>query len=111
MVLRASLGSLSLNPFGGAGVDFGAFNISGGADLVDPSKEAYLNFSKVEVEWEAGRTSNDVYMAALQAYANSKEPGTAEYVNAQARVEATQYRLQRDALTVAVQAGAASPAE
>lgn len=99
MARRPVLGGGSLNPFGGAGVDFGAFDISG------TDRESSLILTRVEVEWEAGRATNEEYLAALRAYAGTLTANTTQRLNADARVESVQYRVERNVLVAKVDAG------
>ena len=81
MARRAVLGGGTLNPFGGGGVDFGAFNI------LNSDNEAYLAFLKVETAWNAGKATNDEYLAALRTYAGAAEPGSTDSISRNARLE------------------------
>lgn len=102
MARRGALGGFSLDLFGGGGVDAGVFNIA----TQSKSNEAYLGLTRVETQWEAGQVSNSEYLAALGTYANSFAPNTSEYLNQQARVEATTYRIERNTIVAQVESGA-----
>lgn len=99
MARRAVLGGGSLNPFGGTGVDFGAFDI-GGTD-----RESTLILTRVEVQWEAGQATDAQYLDALKAYATTLTPNTSERLNADARVESMKYRVERGVLVSQIDAG------
>jgi hypothetical protein len=100
MARAASLPTLGLTPFGGGGSSFDAFSVG-----QKKAERAYLEFRKVEVEWEAGRVSNDAFLAALRTYAASMKAGSADRVGAEARVEQYVYRFERQALEAAAEAG------
>jgi hypothetical protein len=99
MARRAALGGAGLNPFGGTGVDFGAFDITGS------NRESTLILTRVEVAWAAGQATNAEYLAALSAYAGTLTANTSERLNAEARVETVKYRVEREVLSAQVEAG------
>jgi Transglycosylase SLT domain len=98
VVRRAALGGGTLNPFSGGGTDFGAFNI------LNAGNEAYLIFVKVETAWNAGKATNDEYLAALGVYANAQDAGSSDWVSAQARLENAKYTVGRNVLSAGVDA-------
>lgn len=100
MARAVALPTLGLSPFGGGGSSFDAFSIGAAK-----TEKAYLAFRKVEIEWEAGRTTNAAYLAALQLYANSLKANSSERVSAQARVEQYTYRFERAAIELGVKNG------
>lgn len=93
------LGGASLNPFGGAGVDFGAF------DVASNDREAALILTRVEVGWEAGTVTDAAYLAALEVYANAQIPNTTSRLNAEARVKSMRYRIERNVIAAQVDDG------
>lgn len=107
MARRAALSFGSLNPFGGGDTSFASFNV-GKSSTVDASQEAYLQFQKIETDWQAGRIDDATYQAAFQTYAASLEAGTSTAINAAARIESMQYSMARDSLLQQVQSGQAS---
>lgn len=105
MARRAQLGGGTLNPFGGGGVDFGAFNI------VDRGNEAYLAFLKVETAWNAGKATNDAYLAALKVYADAQTPNSSDWVSIHARLDQATYQVHRNVLLAKIDARTASVAD
>ena len=105
MARRAVLGGGTLNPFGGGGVDFGAFNI------LNSDNEAYLAFLKVETAWNAGKATNDEYLAALRTYAGAAEPGSTDSISRNARLEQATYQVQRNVLIERIQSRNATYAD
>ena len=93
------LGGASLNPFGGAGVDFGAF------DVASNDRESALVLTRVEIAWAAGKASNTEYLAALRAYANTITPNTTTRLDAEARIETVKYRVEREVIAANVDNG------
>lgn len=93
------LGGGSLSPFGSGGADFGAFNI------VDPGREAYLQFLKVKVDWEQGAIPNATYLTAYEAYVNAQTAGSSNRIEGEQSLRDTRYRLERNDLLAAVEAG------
>lgn len=114
MARRAVLGGGSLNPFGGSGADFGAFNIgpsasqsqSDAAAAID--RAARLELNRKEIEWNAGRISNAEYLAALAAYGATADQSTSTGQDAAARVDTYRYRFERDAMVAGVESGSRS---
>jgi murein DD-endopeptidase MepM/ murein hydrolase activator NlpD len=96
---RGQLGGFSTSLFGSGTPDFSAF------DILDPSHEAYLKFQKVQIEWDAGRVSNDTYIAALEVYANALPANSSDRASAQARLEETRYTVARNVLVEQVNTG------
>lgn len=92
MARRPVLGGGTTNPFGGGGVDFGAFN------QVNAGQETYLKFLKVQVSWNAGTTSDADYLAAFEVYAAAQDEGTSDAISIKARLEDTRYRIERNVL-------------
>jgi hypothetical protein len=74
-------------------------------DVVDTGNEAYLQFTKVDVQWQAGQVSDEAYLAALRTYANSFDANTADWYRAQERVREAQYNISRDQLVGQINAG------
>lgn len=99
MARRAVLGGGSLNPFGGAGVDFGAF------DVTNNDRESSLILTRVEVAWNAGQATDDQYLAALQAYAGTITANTSQRLDADARVVTMRHRVERGVLVKKVDDG------
>jgi hypothetical protein len=102
MARAAVLGGGSLNPFGGTGVDFGAF------DITNADRESNLILTRVEVAWNAGRASDAEYLAALKAYAGTLTANTSQRLDADARVEQMTYRVEREVLAAKVDGGTAT---
>jgi hypothetical protein len=98
---RPVLGGFDLNLFGGGGVDASVFNIASQSK----QNEAYLALTRVEVQWEAGKVSDDDYLAALGTYVQTFPADSAERLNQQSRLESTTYRIQRNVLVAKVNAG------
>ena len=98
MARRGSL-SASLTPFGGGGVDFGAFSRQ------SASQTKYLAFLREDVKWQAGQITDEEYLAALERYVNSLTPGRSERISAENRLRETRYNLARDKLVTAARAG------
>lgn len=105
MARRPSLGGGTISPFGGGGVDFGAFNIR------DVGEEAYLAFLKVQVAYNAAKATDDEYLAALEKYANALGTQTSEGISAHARLEETRRTVQRNVLVSRIQNGEATTAD
>jgi hypothetical protein len=103
MARRANLSFGSLNPFGGGDQSFSSFSVGKGS--VSASNEAYLQFQKVETDYQAGRVDDATYQAAFETYRGSLTANTTEAVNAQARAESLAYSISRDTLTQQVQSG------
>lgn len=93
------LGGGTLNPFGGPGIDFGAFDI-GGTD-----RESRLILTRVEVRWEAGEATDDEYLAALRAYSTTLAANSSEWLNNEARVKALDYRIKREIIVDGIEGG------
>lgn len=93
------LGGGTLNPFGGAGIDFGAFDI-GGTD-----RESRLILTRIEVRWEAGEATDDEYLAALRAYSTTLARDSSEWLNNEARVKALDYRIKREIIVSGIEGG------
>lgn len=102
MARRAVLGGGTLNPFGGAGVDFGAF------DIAATDTQSQLILTKVETRWNAGQASDQEYLDALKAYAGTLAQNTTQRLNADQRVEQMTYRVERSVLVSKVDAGTKS---
>ena len=102
MARRAVLGGGTLNPFGGAGVDFGAF------DIAATDTQSQLILTKVETRWNAGQASDQEYLDALKAYAGTLAQNTTQRLNADQRVEQMTYRVERSVLVAKVDAGTKS---
>ena len=98
---RPVLGGFDLNLFGGGGVDASVFSIASQSK----QNEAYLALTRVEVQWEAGKVSDDDYLAALGTYVQTFPADSAERLNQQSRLESTTYRIQRNVLVAKVNAG------
>ena len=106
MARRANLSFGSLNPFGGGDQSFSSFNV--GKSTVDASQAAYLEFQKVETDYQAGLVDDATYRAAFEKYRGTLKVDSSEAVNAQARAASLAYSLDRDALIRQIQAGQAS---
>ena len=92
MARAPSLAGSSLTPFGGGGGSFGAFSI------VDPGREAYIAFIKIENSWQLGQTSDTAYLAALKVYRDAQIAGSSEQSNIDQRLADTTYRVNRNVL-------------
>lgn len=105
MARAAVIPAPSLNPFGGSGSDFSAFNVG------NTSNAAALAFAKAENEWQAGRLDNAAYLAALTVYANAQKANTVSREDAFARLEQMQTTIARKVLEAQVAAGQATMAD
>lgn len=99
MARAPGLAAPTLSPFGGSGSGFGAFSI------VDPGREAYLTFLKVENLWQNGGTTDTAYLAAMQVYAAALPVGSSTRINTEQRILETTYRVNRNVLVSKVNAG------
>lgn len=102
MARRPVLGPNSLNPLGGGGFSFEPFNV------LDIGHEAYIAFLRVETAWNAGRASNDDYLAALDKYAHALPANSSDRISAEARLAQTRYQVERSVLVERVNVGSAS---
>lgn len=93
----ARSGALGGGTFADLGGSFSIFNV------VSQDQTARLALAKVENDWNNGLVGNDVYLTALQTYANVQTPGSLAYLDAQQRVTQTTYTLGRNTLISKVQ--------
>lgn len=99
MARSTALPSLGLSPFGSGGQSFDAFSVA------SRSERAYLEFRKVEIQWENGQIDNDTYLAAMRTYAGKLKAGSSEKLNAEQRINETLYRFDRQAITIGIEKG------
>lgn len=105
MARQPVLTSTTLSPFGGGGGGFGAFSV------VNPGREAYLAFLKKQIAWNNGELSNTDYLAAYQTYVNAQAEGSSTRLSAQQSLDQERYRLERNDLMNAVEAGTSTWAD
>lgn len=80
----------STAPFGGGGRSYSAY------DVINVEQEAALEFQKAQAKWDAGKLSNDAYLAAYRHYLGQLDKETSTYVNAKQSYEQTVYVFKRD---------------
>jgi hypothetical protein len=99
MARTGLLGGGTINPFGGAGGSFDVFNV------VDPGREDYLQFLKVQTRWEEGKASDHEYLDALQTYANAAPEASPERVSRLHDLAQAKYTVTRNVLVGQVNSG------
>lgn len=113
MARTGVLGGGSLNPFGGATSDFGAFNVgqSDSQKTVSAQESAALQFAVVRAQHDNGQMSDAAFEAAQAAYLSTLDPNTQAGATAQYTIAMQQYTDDRNALVQRVQTGTALPSD
>src|SRR5512137_3211396 len=111
MARTGVLGGGSLSPFGGAGTDFGAFNVGGSTEskTVSAQEAANLAFAVSREQHDAGLMTDAEFAAIQTGYLNGLDPKTVAGATAQYTIAMAQYTNDRNALAQGVQSGQVSP--
>jgi hypothetical protein len=94
-----ALGNLGLNPFGGAGVSFSAF------DIGSTDNESRLILTRVATRWRDGLATDTEYEAALDAFGKTLGENTTERLNNDSELRTLRYSLAREKLVKQVEDG------
>lgn len=107
MARSGALGGGTLNPFGSATTDFGAFNIgeSAASKTVSAQEQASLAFAVTRAQHDNGLISDDNYAAAYATYSAGLDMKTQAGATAQYDLAMMQYTNDRNELAQQVQAG------
>jgi hypothetical protein len=115
MARTGTFGSGDLSPFGGAGTDFGVFNIgesaaaSAAAKTVSVQEAASLAFAIERERHDAGLMTDAAFASIQASYLGGLDGTTVAGATAQYTIAMAQYTNERNALAQAVQTGQADP--